>query len=190
MNTAKAAADTANQDYTGKREAYLTCMGPAKSSEIRLGDAQGDVAALEAEANSLRHMNGFLLGYLRKEATAAGAHESLRELATGEKEKLSTEIERLKSEISTERRRFLDSGPQVSPAVGGFYFTRVPDNQVLIAFIVCFGAFLLFGGVAVLLNSFGIQYVAAMTMGERVKVVLAGWALAVILSYIGLLVFT
>ena len=126
---------------------------------------------------------------MKRDEASAGAQKSLKELAGTEQDKLEKEIAQLKSDISTEKRRFLDSGPQVSPAVGGLYFTRTPDNQVLIAFVVCLIAFLLLGGVAVYYNSFGIQALNLQT-GEKIKVILSGWLFVLIVSYIGFLVFT
>ena len=192
MNTAKSALDTAQQAYDAKRAAHLTCMEPTKRSEILIGDAQPVIADLEAQARSIAYMNDFLVGYLQKDVAAGGTRKGLKSLAASEQEKLATEITRLKAEIGTERRRFLDSGPQDSPAVGGLYFTRIPDNQVLIAFIVCLVAFLLIAGVVIIRDSLGILYAAQinLTIGERVKLVLGGWAGILLIVYLGFLLFT
>jgi hypothetical protein len=190
MNGAKSALDLAQQAYDEKRSSYLSCVEPAKRSELLITAAQPVIAELEADAGSIRYMNDFLVGYLDKDVSTTGTRRSLKELAVSEQAKLADEIQRLKAEIGTERRRFLDSGPQVSPAIAGLYFTRVPDNQVLIAFIVCLVAFLLLSGGAIIRNIFGIQYIATMTIVERLKVVGVSWGVSLIVVYLGFILFS
>jgi len=103
---------------------------------------------------------------------------------------LQAEIEAVQADIRKERRIFLDSNVSASPAVGGLYFTKVPDNKILIAFITCFGAFLLFGGLLIILNKIPIDAFANMTMSNRLTTVGLFWCLTLILSYILFYSFT
>jgi hypothetical protein len=191
QNTAKGALDTAKQTYQKARTDFLSCQGPQAQGAAAVQDAQPDLERVLSEAESVANMNAFLLEQLEHEAKSQSTMTGVAEMVGGEAAKIQEEITRLKSEIRTERRRFLDADPSVSPAVGGFYFTRVPDNRVLIGFLIAFGAFLLFGGLLILLNQIpGIMYFTAMATGERVKFVLGVWGAAIVLMYIGFFVFT
>jgi hypothetical protein len=103
---------------------------------------------------------------------------------------LQDEIDAIKADIRKERRVFMDSDVSVSPAVGGLYFTKVPDNQILIAFISCFGAFLLFVGLLIILNKVPIGYFQGMTMPNRLTTVGLVWSIALIFTYISFFAFT
>ena len=62
---------------------------------------------------------------------------------------------------------------------------------MLIAFLSCFGAFLLFTGIIVLMNHMPIAYIQdQLTTAGRFQVVITVWILACILTYIGFYVFT
>jgi hypothetical protein len=103
---------------------------------------------------------------------------------------LQQKIDEVQADIRKERRIFLDSNVSSSPAVGGLYFTKVPDNQILIAFLSCFGAFLLFGGLLIILNKIPIDAFANMTMINRLTTVGFIWCMSLILTYIMFFTFT
>lgn len=103
---------------------------------------------------------------------------------------LEAEIEAVKADIRKERRVFLDSNVDVSPSVGGLYFTKVPDNQILIAFLSCFGAFLLFVGLLIIFNKIPIDYFQGLTMPNRLTTVGLFWSIALIFTYIAFFAFT
>jgi hypothetical protein len=103
---------------------------------------------------------------------------------------LQHKIDEVQADIRKERRIFLDSNVSESPAIAGLYFTKVPDNQILIAFISCFGAFLFFVGLLIILNKIPIDAFSAMTMANRLTTVGLFWCLTLILSYILFYSFT
>lgn len=103
---------------------------------------------------------------------------------------LQNEIEAVKADIRKERRVFMDSDVSVSPAVGGLYFTKVPDNQILIAFLSCFGAFLLFVGLLIIFNKIPVDYFQGLTMPNRLMTVGLVWCMSLIFTYIAFFAFT
>jgi hypothetical protein len=103
---------------------------------------------------------------------------------------LQAEIDAVKADIRKERRVFLDSNVDVSPAVHGLYFTKVPDNKILIAFLSCFGAFLLFVGLLVIFNKIPLEYFQGLTMPNRLTTVGLFWCIALIFTYIAFFAFT
>jgi hypothetical protein len=189
-NSAQAAVDQAIQKREQAHKDYLACLGPKEQAGAALSDATADIQRITKEAEELDYMNQFLLRQMGREASHVATYSGLADIAGAEAEKIQKEIDELKSQIRTERRRFLDASPSTSPAVAGMYFTKVPDNQVLIAFLTCFGAFFLFGGLAVLLNYVPFYYFEAMYTSERLKFVGTIWLAAVVLMYAGLFVFT
>ena len=172
------------------RADYLACLGPQAQGQAALEGAQGSLDLASRDALSLMHMHEFLLRQLERETGSGNTMNSLEELAKQEVAKIETEIEELKSKIRTQRRRFLDASPSVSPAVAGLYYTQTPDNQVLITFLSAFGAFLLFTGVLVLLNQVPFGGLDRLTMGERVKSVVSVWIISLIVMYVGFYMFT
>lgn len=190
QNSAQQVVDQAVQARDQAKQEYLQCLGPAEQGAAALADAQGAMDATVREAEQLLFMNGFILKQLQREESNEQTLISLAEIAEDEANTMQAQIDDLKTQIRTQRRRFLDSGPQVSPAAGGLYFTKVPDNQVLIAFLSCFGAFLLFVGLLIIMNQVPIAYFDQMEMGERVKLVITMWLIGIGLAYVGFFVFT
>ena len=190
QNSAQQVVDQAMQARDQAKQDYLQCLGPAEQGAAALADAQGALDQSVKEAEQLLFMNGFILKQLQREANNEQTLISLAEIAEGEANTMQGQIDELKTQIRTQRRRFLDSGPQVSPAAGGLYFTKVPDNQVLIAFLSCYGAFLLFVGLLIIMNQLPISYFDRMTMGERAKLVITMWLIGLGLAYVGFYVFT
>jgi hypothetical protein len=190
-NSARSALDLARKDFEEKRQARLTCQGPAAIGEAALSEAQSDIDRLTAEGEQLTYMNEFLLRQLEKEKNAAGTYQALSDLVAAEVIKVESELESVKSAIRTERRRFLDADPSAPTAVAGMYFTKEPDNQALIAFIACYCAFLLFTGLVVLLRLVPQgTYFSNLSQGESVKIVIAYWAAGLLLAYGGFWLFT
>jgi hypothetical protein len=190
LNSAQSAFDTARQARDQNRTAYLQCQGPSAVNAAAVSDAQGEISQIRKEGEELLYMHEFLLKQLGREAARETTYQDLESIVGGEAAKLNDEIEHLKSEIRTERRRFLDADPSVSPAVAGLYFTRTPDNQVLITFLVGFGAFLLFSGALILMDLIPLAYFNRMTGGERLKIVGGYWLVSLLLAYTGLYMFS
>lgn len=190
-NSAKSALDLARKDFEEKRTARLACQGPSAIASAATADAQSDIDRLTAEGEQLKYMHEFLLRQLQREADAGGTVKALNELVGDETDKVEAELESVKGAIRTERRRFLDADPSAPTAVAGLYFTKEPDNQALIAFIACFGAFLLFTGLVVLLRLVPEgTYLSNLTQAESMKIVVAYWFGGLLLAYMGFWLFT
>ena len=111
-------------------------------------------------------------------------------LAEDNTKTLKKEIDDVKGQIRMEKRKFLDSSPQVSTAFGPFSYTGVPDNQVLWTFLICYGSFWLFLGIMLLTNQIPLPYISGMSSGDRVKLVGVSWVLIVIVTYFAFFMFT
>jgi hypothetical protein len=190
-NTLIQSREKLDSDIAQTSSDYLqTCLPPDQQGAARLETVSPAVRSAESEAEQLFFMNEFLLGLLAKETGTEQTLIDLAGIAEGEMEKLQKKSDELKSQIRTKRRIFLDSSPQKSPAVGGLYFTKVPDNQVLIAFLSTFGAFLLFVGLLIILNQIPIQYFLGMVTRERYTTVATMWVAGFIIMYVGMYLFT
>ena len=183
LNTAKAAYEVAKQEFE-------QCQPPEQRTAARLGEMKDAIGKYESEAAQLFFMDEFLLGALDKEAGNNDTIVNLGAIAEQQMQAIQNEIDELKSEIRKERRRFLDSGPQKSPAVAGLYFTKVPDNQVLIGLLVSLGAFLVAVSACILLGIVPINYLTRAEDGERWKIIGVLWITTIILTYMGLFIFT
>lgn len=190
QNSAQALIDQAQQAYNQAKTDYLSCLGPQAQGPVLLEDAKPAMDKISAEAETIMYMERFILDQLKREANNDKTLSLLSTAAAEETEKIQKEIEDLRAEIRTEKRRFMDSSPTASTAVAGFYFTKQPDNQVLIAFLSCFGAFLLFAGLLVLMNHIPLNALKVLTMGDRVKLVGAIWVASIVLMYVGFFAFT
>jgi hypothetical protein len=194
QNSAGAVVDRANQAFNQAKTDYLSCLGPQEQGAALVADAKPAMDALAKEAEAITYMERFMLGQLKREVTNEQTMTVLSESAQDEADKVRKEIEELKTEIRTEKRRFLDSGPSAPVAIGGFYFLNQPDNQVLIAFLSCFGAFLLFTSIIFVMNYIPIPTVRAylenVTMGERLSTVAGVWAISFAIMYLSFFIFT
>ncbi len=182
-NSAEAAYNKANTDYE-------SCLPLNDRIEEAFARVKPTADAITKEANQLEAMGKFLLRQMQQDTGSDASVEQMKAMAQGEIKGLQEEIEELKAQIRKERRVFLDSDPQVSPAVAGLYFTKVPDNRVLIAFLTAFGGFLLIMSLLIILNHLPFQYFQNMTMAERLKIVAGGWVGSFVLMYIGFMTFT
>jgi hypothetical protein len=189
-NAARGAVDRATSELQQARKNYLTCLGPQAEGNAAVESASHDMQRARTDAAQLRYMHEFITKHMERIANSSETMEHLAEIVHKDAHQMESEVQGLKNKIRKSRRIFLDSGPQVSPAIAGMYFTRVPDNQVLIAFIACFGAFLLFSGVIFGLNLEPARSLFRLGSGERWGLVLGGWLIACIVTYIILWIFT
>jgi hypothetical protein len=183
QNSAEAALEQATKEYT-------SCLPLNNRIEIAFEKLKPTTDAMMAEVNQLGSMSKFLIKQLRSGNGDDPSVQGGIDLAKAESKKLQDEIDDLKGEIRKERRRFLDSDPQGSPAIAGLYFMKVPDNQVLIAFLSCLGALLLFVSLLVFLNQIPVPYFQALQSGERVKIIALLWIATILLTFVGLNSFT
>jgi len=190
VNSANSKLTTAQKGFDDATQKYNDCLPPAKKAENAMAAAKDAIASIEKESGELTHMNEFLLKQLGKESEAYSTYSDLADIVKEESEKLKAEIGDLKSQIRTERRKFLDAAPSVSPAVGGLYYTKVPDNQVIIAFLVCFGAFLIAVSFLIYLNLIPLEYFMKMTVPERFKMIGVVVVGSLVFMYAGFYLFT
>ena len=172
------------------RQSYEECIPASQRSAERLQTAQDRIDKYNTEAEQLLFMNAFLLQTLEKEAGNMSTLNDLGGIVKGTISDLQAEIDNLKSQIRTARRRFMDSGPQVSPAVGGLYFTRVPDNQVLIGLLSTLGVLLIAVSACILLGFSPIGYMERTSITERLITVASIWVGTLLLTYMALFIFT
>ena len=189
QNTAQAAVDQAQAGLLQAKTDYLSCLGPVAAGEASLQDAQPAISSLKKEAETLIWTQEFVLKQLKREAASEQTMGTLKASADEESDRLQKEIDELNTEIRTERRKFLDASPSVSPKVAGLYYTTEPDNQALIAFLSCFGAFLLFMGLMVIMNRIP-GFPLEMVSGERIKVVAWAWGFILVATYIFFFTYT
>jgi hypothetical protein len=180
---AKQALDTANN-------AYLTCLPPNNRGGRLAAAAAPEIARLEREAQTIDTTSQFILQQLRRETGANTSMKVLTDLAQETSARLETEIEELKTNIRTERRRFMDSDPSAPTSVAGLYFTQQPDNQMIIIFLICFGIFLLVSGLAVMYGFVTVGYLDNASMSMRYSVVMTYWISAIVVTAIGFFTFT
>ena len=185
-----AASNKARTESTRLQEEYLTCLGPAERGSAQLGIARPALDKANQDANAIFYMQNFVLAQLKKEVSNERTMNVLAESVRHESERIEAEIEKLKTDIRTEKRRFLDSSPSTTTAVNGLYFTMQPDNQLLIAFLSCLGAFLLFMSLLLMLNHIPIYYLEALSSSQRLQIVAMTWILTAIVTFVGFFVFT
>lgn len=191
VNSAKGALDRAKRTYEDREgEFRRTCMSVAEQGQTAVSAVQADFDSANKEAEQLVYMHNFLLGQLKQEADGQQTLGDLGQLVVEESASVQSQIDQIKGLIRTERRRFLDADPSAPTAVAGMYFTKEPDNQVLIAFLACYGAFLLFASLLVILNVVPIMYFQNMSSADRYKFVVGLWIVALLVGYIGFYMFT
>ena len=190
VNSSQQAMDLATQARDQARSDYLQCLGPAEVGQAALADAADEMERVRKESLELFQMNELVLQMLGREAQSTETVRDLYKYTGEEANNLQKEIDRLKASIRTEKRKFLDASPSTSPAVGGLYYTQTPDNKLLIAFLSCFGAFLVFVSIAVMANMIPVDYFLKLSSGERVKIVAAMWVLSLVAVYAGFYLFT
>lgn len=190
-NTLMQSREKLDSDIAQASAEYLqTCLPPDQQAAARLDTVSPAMKDAESEAEQLFFMNEFLLNLLQKETGTEQTLIDLAAIADEEMNSLQTQIEDLKSQIRTKRRIFLDSEPQKSPAVAGLYFTKVPDNQVLIAFLSTFGAFLLFVGLLIIFNHMPGAYFQNMTAANSYSTVAMIWVGGIVIMYAAMYLFT
>jgi hypothetical protein len=182
-NSAKAALDEAHNKY-------MSCLPLEKRQEEAIRQGSDQISLVSSEADQLDFMTSLLLKQLAGEIGSDSSIKTMKDLASTASADLQKQMEDIKRDIRLEKRIFLDSEPQKKISVGGLYFTKVPDNQVLIAFLSCFGTFLLCAGLLVLFNKIPWLYFKSMTMNNRVFIVSTTWISVLILMYVCFFVFT
>ena len=190
MNSAAATMDQARQGRDEARRDYLTCMGPQAQGDAAEQDAADIIRRLIAESEELFRMNETVLQMLNREAQNQQAISGVSEIAQEKAGDIQAEIDQLKTAIRTQKRRFLDASPSKSPAVAGMYYTKTPDNQALIAFLIAFGAFLVLVSVLIMFNMIPVGYFLNMMENDRFKLVGLIWAVSLIAGYAGFYLFT
>jgi hypothetical protein len=166
-----------------------SCLTPEARTQMRLDSESARLGRLQDEADALWRMDVTVLTVLDREHNSGGG-DGASEIVHNQVTTVQNQIDAAKAKIRLERRLFLDASPSVSPAVGGLYFTRTPDNQVLILFIVGYCGFLAALSALLLAGAVPGQYFATFTMGDRVKTVAILWGAGILLAYLGLFVFT
>jgi hypothetical protein len=90
----------------------------------------------------------------------------------------------------------LDADPSAPTSVAGLYYTKEPDNQLLIAFMSCFGAFLVLASVLIFMRAIPIPFLMALDnngmdgIRERVSIVGPAWLVIIAVTYYCFYVFT
>jgi len=194
-NNAQKKIEQASLEYSQRNAEYLACLPPQAQGEELLQVAKPAIDKVAKEAESIMYMERFILGQLKREVKHAQTVSTLSGAANEEADRIRKEIDEVKTEIRTEKRKFLDANPSASTAVAGLYFTRQPDNQLLIAFLSCLGAFLLFAGLLVIFDLIPLDYFRALSAegggnGQRVQIVLTAWLVIAITTYLGFFIFT
>jgi hypothetical protein len=190
MNSAAATMDQARQGRDEARRDYLTCMGPQAQGDAAEQDAADTIRRLVSESEELFRMNETVLQMLNRETQNQQAIGGVSEIAQEKASDMKAEIDQLKTAIRTQKRKFLDASPSKSPAVAGMYYTKTPDNQALIAFLVAFGVFLVLISVLIMFNMIPVAYFLGMTENDRFKLVGIIWAVSLIAGYAGFYLFT
>jgi hypothetical protein len=183
MNSAEYAAEQA-------RAAYIASLPVPQQAEFYLEQAQPAMDAAKQEARQLENLSGFVLELLKRETGGASSFAEIEARTHAELQSLTDEQEELEHKIRVERRKFLDQQPSVSPAVGGLYFTQVPDNQVLIALISTLGALLSFLSVGLYMGLFPIPYLQNTAVSERITMIAILWGISALVFYFSLYLFT
>jgi len=191
-NQANADLATAKEKLRQAKSTYYSCpkLDSSKKGSLMMADAGPEMERIQKEAATVDTMSQFILKQLGRESGANASLSILTDLASETTDKMKAEIEEVKSSIRTERRRFLDSDPSVTTAVGGLWFTQQPDNQMLIIFLSCFGSFLLIAGLLVIYGYLPLDLVASADFNMRLVVVGIFWVLSLFITYIGFFTFT
>ncbi len=190
MNTAQQTLEAAKASFDQTRTAYINSLQPEERSRMLLKEIEPTAERLDKEAKELAYINTFIMKQMGQGLGSSDTLASLNDMATGEIDSVKKEIDELKSQIRLERRRFLDAGPNVSPAVAGLYYTKVPDNQLLIALLSVTAGFLAIVSALIIMNHLPFAYFQAMTMSERVKLTGVIWVAGIVAVLVGLWTFT
>jgi len=165
-----------------------SCMGV--TGKVAIANARSDITSYTTEAAATQAMTNTLLSQIQRDVKMNSVLSSVSDIAQDETDKMKEEIETLKAEIRKERRLFLDADPSAPTATAGLYYTKEPDNQLLIAFIICFCIFLGVITALLLLNHIPIKYLTDLAMGERIKIVGVMWVASLLIVYVGFFTFT
>jgi len=190
INVENAKVNSAQSALQAAQASYMQCLPVAQRPAAALNSVASQDAIYRQEAEQLAFMTNFLSKQKSITSNTGGNLTTLTDLANDTSVQLNKEIDDIKAVIRKEKRIFIDSDAQRSPAVGGLYFTLVPDNQILIAFMTCMCAFLLVISLLILFNMIPIMYFEGLTYINRIVTIAGLWAFALIGTYIGLYSFT
>ena len=195
--SAQRVVDEKTADFQKANAIYLACQGPTAQGAAALQSVAGEMADIQKDVDVIQKVQSVVLKQLGREARNSGVLTSMSDIAADESTKAQQEIDELRSAIRRERRLFLDADPSAPTSVIGLYYTREPDNQVLIAFIVCFSFFLLFVGLLILNRLIPIPYLLGLDAkvneggySERLQVVGGFWILSLFVAYLCFFTFT
>jgi hypothetical protein len=187
-DSARAAYNVQIRTGEEAKKRQFDCLPPSERATELLNQAKPEMNRMEQEAASIQYMETFLHKQMSRELGTGTAQANT--VVSDELDRLRGEIDRLQTEIRTESRRFTDASPGPTAPIPGLPFTSQTDNQVLIAFLTTFGAFLLFAGLLVIMDLVPIDYVRKLTMSERYTIVGTGWVTSVVMMYVGFFSFT
>lgn len=176
------------QAVDSTRNDFATCLGI--TGKVAIAAARPDINAYMTDAAATQAMCKTLLAQLKKDVETNSALEAVSDIAKEQTDTMKAEIETLKAEIRKERRLFLDADPSAPTSTAGLYYTKEPDNQLLIAFIICFCVLLAVLTALLLLNHIPIKYLTDLSMNERLKIAGILWAVSLLVTYVGFFTFT
>lgn len=183
MNSAESNAEQA-------RTAYISSLPVAEQASYFMDTVGPRIDTASREAQQLQQIDRFVLSVLERETGSIGSLDSVKEMTDKEISKMEEEIEHLKTQIRMERRLFLDAQPSVSPSVAGTYFLQVPDNRLLLAFMITTAIFLSLISIGIFLGLFPIPRLEATTVRERIFLIAGLWSATILIVYLGLYSFT
>jgi hypothetical protein len=185
---AKETLSIQEQAVASTRNDYATCLGI--KPQVAIAMARADIDKYNADAEGIKAMTNTLLAQLQKDVQIHSALEDVSDITQDQAVQLQTEIDQLKASIRKERRIFLDSDPSAPTATAGLYYTKEPDNQLLIAFIICFACFLTAITALLMTNHIPIDYFTKLSMNERISFTAVLWIASLLVTYVGFFTFT
>jgi len=183
-----AAVNSAKTALEAETAKYLKCLPSNESRNRTLQTVEQQNSAYIIEVDQLNYLSKTLLSKVSD--SSGDPTVELQTVINDAIKDLKNQQEVVKNDIRKEQRIFTDSNIQQSPAVAGLYYTQVPDNKILIAFMTCFGAFLLFIGLMIIFGLSPVDYFTNMMMGERLMTVGLLWSVSLIFTYIFFFAFT
>jgi hypothetical protein len=189
--------ESAKNESELKKAEYKKCLfdnNRPELSKFLLSDAKSEMDRIGNEGHTVDVMSQFILKQLERETGTLTSLNTMNDIAKETAERLSSEIDDLKSGIRKARRQFLDSSPSASTAVGGFlYFVKEPDNRLMLIFLGCVGAFLTVVSLLIIFNLvpfYMLKNITPDNNGQRYTVVGALWLSVIVMILIGFFTFT
>jgi len=187
-NEAKSKLSIQQQAVDSTLNDYATCLGI--KPQVAIAVARADIDKYNADAEGIKAMTKTLLAQLQKDVQIHSALEDVSDITQDQAIQLQTEIDQLKASIRKERRIFLDADPSAPTATAGLYYTKEPDNQLLIVFIICLACFLMAITALLITNHIPIDYFTKLSMNERISFTAVLWIASLLVTYAGFFTFT